>query len=104
MGRTRAERVTGSYSCTRHVTARSRIRSGQPEQGWGRWLSTREELSFLYKQPDPWNRFVRRNGIGVMLRMLRFLKYPGQLSRTLKTQPRAHVDSCLFVPISAAGL
>merc|ERR1712096_68434 len=31
------------------------------------------------------NRFVRRNGIGVMLRMLRFLKYPGQLSRTLKT-------------------
>merc|ERR1712142_1042632 len=74
-----------------------RIRSGQPEQGWGRWLSTREELSFLYKQPDPWNRFVRRNGIGVMLRVLRFLKYPGQLSRTLKTQPRAHGDSCLFV-------
>ena len=62
-----------------------------------------EELSFLHKQPRPWNFFEKRMGSGIA-KSTALLVVSMSVGRDLENQAEGFGESHQLVPISAAGL
>ena len=62
-----------------------------------------EELSFLYKQPRPWNFFEKRMGFGIA-KSTAVLAVSMSVGWDRENQAEGFGESHQLVPISAAGL